>query len=97
MIKKTLRVKAVDGKLQPNFEAFEAGVRRFVGWSYDPTIGEVDDKGAPQGGFVMLASDSVPCRAEYIQAVKQGDLEVLDQESATLCGVRFAAPVRAAK
>jgi len=35
---RTLNVKAVSGKLQPNFEAFEAGVRRFVGWSYDSTV-----------------------------------------------------------
>jgi hypothetical protein len=86
---KMLNVKAVEGKLQPNFEAFEAGVRRFVGWSYDPTVGEVDEKGVPQGGFVMLPSASVPCRAEYIQAVKLGDLEVVDQASAVLCGVKF--------
>ena len=86
---KMLSVKAVEGKLQPNFEAFEAGVRRFVGWSFDSTIGEVDDKGVPQGGFVMLPSASIPARAEYIQAVKQGDLEVLDEASAAMCGVKF--------
>lgn len=87
---KTMKVKAVEGRLQPNFEAFDAGVRRFVGRKFDPTAGEVDAKGEAQGGFVILADgESIPVKAEYVKAVKQGDLEPADAETAKLCGVPF--------
>lgn len=74
-------VGAVPGRLQPNFEAFDAGVRRFIGWQFNPTIGDVDEKGMPQGGFVILEPELVPVRAEYIQALKDGDLYPADSIS----------------
>lgn len=89
---KTLKVKAVQNRLQPNFAAFEAGVRRFVGCRFDQTLGEKDSKGVAQGGFLMLEEgEEVPMIAEYVQAVKQGDLLPADQETARLCGVKFQA------
>lgn len=88
---KTLKVKAVPGALQPNFEAFEAGVRRFIGWKFDASLGEVDKKGKPSGGFVALPDgETVPYRAEYVKAVKKGMLTPVDEETASLCGVIFA-------
>lgn len=91
-MKKSLNVKAVPDRLQPNFEAFEAGVRRFVGRKFDPTAGEVDSRGEAQGGFVILPEgESVSLRAEYIKAVKDGDLLPADAETAKLCGVPFSA------
>lgn len=82
MRKQMMLVGAVPGKLQPNFEAFDAGVRRFIGWRFDPTIGELDEKGMAQGGFVMTEPELVAVRAEYMQALKQGDLLPADEISA---------------
>ena len=82
-MKQMMRVLPVFGRLQPNFEAFDAGVRRFVGWQYDPTVGAEDEKGVAQGGFVMkLDGEMVPVTAEYILALKQGDLLPADEISA---------------
>jgi len=109
---KTLKVKAVEDRMQPNFAAFDAGVIRFVGRRFDPTAGESDSKydkmkdlltkdqkaaaasskHVKQGGFVVLEDgEEVPMIAEYIQAVKEGDLLPMDQETARLCGVKFQA------
>lgn len=89
-MKKMLKVRAVEGRLQPDFEAFESGIRRFVGCRFDQSIGAKDAKGIPQGGFVSLERDvKVPYRAEYVQAVKEGDLEAADIETARLCKVSF--------
>lgn len=82
MKKQMMLVGAVPGSLQPNFEAFDAGVRRFIGWRFDPTVGEVDEKGIAQGGFVMAEPELVPVRAEYIKALKSGDLAPADALSA---------------
>ena len=87
-MKKVLRVFPVEGKLQPDFESFEAGVRRFVGCRFDASVGEKDSKGVPQGGFVPTGKAvTIPYRAEYVQAVKQGDLIPADAETARLCKV----------
>jgi len=83
-MKKTLKVKAAHTALVQNYEAMDAGVRRFIGRRLDPSLGEC-------GGWVPKEEGEViPFRAEYVQAVKDGDLEVMDQESALLCGIKFS-------
>lgn len=87
-MKKTLKVLPVPGRLQPDFDSFDAGVRRFVGCRFDPSVGEKDKNGVPQGGFVPTGSIAVvPYKAEYVQAVKDGDLKAADAETARICKV----------
>lgn len=74
-----LKVRPVANVLVSDFEALNSGVRRFVGRRFDPSV-----------GFVPLDEDAeVPFRAEYVQAVKAGELEPCDAETAKLCGVQL--------
>lgn len=97
MAKPMIKVRLVGGAMVPDYEAMEQGVMRYHGWSYDPSIGEpvtVFEGGKPRrvrpGGFVR-AEDPVdldlPFRAEYAQEVRAGTLQVMDEDSARLCGV----------
>lgn len=87
-MKKVLKVLPVEGRLQPDFESFDAGVRRFVGRKFDEKLGKKDKDGVPQGEFVITGKVVVlPYRAEYVQAVKEGDLIPVDAETARLCKV----------
>ncbi len=79
IFKKTLKVKAVEGKLQPRFDAFDSGIMRFVGCKFDPEL----------PGFVASGIEEIPYQAEYVKAVKEGDLEAADEETAKLCGIKF--------
>lgn len=73
-----MQVRAIEGRLQPNFESFDAGIRRFIGWRYDES----------QSAFVMSeGAETVPVRAEYIQALKQGDLLPADEIASKLSGI----------
>lgn len=79
---KTLRVRARGAALVENFETMGVSPRRFVGreWTW------VD-------GFAALKPTAdaveVPFRAEYMLAVKQGDLWAADAVTAAACGVPF--------
>lgn len=94
---KKLRVLARGTAMVFDYERHEAGVRRFVGRKHDPSLGAAfrDDSGVErrQGGWPPShdphSPDEVPYRAEYVQAVKCGDLWAADEESALLCGVKF--------
>lgn len=98
-MKKTLKVRAVPGHLQPNFEAFDARVRRFVGMRYDPSLGHdliftagprKGQSAGKTGGFVLLEQgEEIPYRGEYVQALKDGVLAPMDYETASLCGITF--------
>lgn len=78
-----LLVLAKGTALVSHLEALDAGVRRFVGRKHDPSVG-------PAGGFVPHAeAEEVADRAEYRQAVKEGDLWAADEETAAKCGVKF--------
>ena len=81
----TLRVRAKAPALCQNYEALESGVKRFIGW-----------KASPAGFEATGDVESVPMRAEYVQAVKDGDLEAADDATATACGVALQ-PAPAAK
>ena len=75
-----LRVLPSGTAMVPDFEAQEQGVRRFIGRKLD----------VEKGGFVPLDEPvEVPFRAEYLLAVRDGDLECADEASAQLCCVPF--------
>lgn len=77
---KTLKVKAIPGKLQPDFDSFDAGIKRYVGCKYDKE----------NNMFVQLElGQEIPARAEYVRAVKEGALLPMDKETADYCGVDF--------
>lgn len=96
---KKLRVLARGTAMVFDLERHEAGVRRFVGRKHDRTLGAAfrDETGAEmrQGGWPPShhpdEADELPYRAEYVQAVKDGDLWAADTETAALCGVKFDA------
>ena len=84
---KTLTLKASTNKdaLFPNIAALNGypPQRRFIGWQFDATIGEC-------GGWVRKSeSETVPYHDDYVKAVREGDLEAADEQTATLCGVSF--------
>lgn len=76
----TIRVRAVGGALVTDCDAMENGVRRFIGRKIDPE----------KGGFVPLDEPAeVSARAEHVQAVRDGDLDPADAETAARCGVAW--------
>lgn len=78
-----LIVLAKDSASVPHLEAIDAGVRRFVGRKHDMSVGTT-------GGFVPRPEpEEVADRAEYRQAIKEGDLWAADAATAALCGVKF--------
>lgn len=82
MAGKKLRVKARGTAMVCDYAALDAGGRRFIGRTYDPTLG-------PAGGWPAAGVVEVPYRAEYAKAVRDGDLEAADEATALLCGVPF--------
>lgn len=86
-MKKTLTLKASPDKdaLFPNIAAQSSSNPqcRFIGWNYDPTIGEA-------GGWIRKSEpETVPYHNDYVKAVKEGDLVAADEQTAILCGVSF--------
>lgn len=75
---KILKVKAVGESLVHNFNAFAAGRLQFVGRKFDLKS---------DSWLILPEGEEVPFRAEYLHAVKEGDLEPLDDETCRLCGV----------
>ena len=83
---KTLKVFPVGNALVTDFEALEAGFKRFIGRKFDATVGD-------SGGFVPVkGSVEIPNNGEYIHALRAGDLEPADEYTAKLCGKPFAKP-----
>lgn len=92
MTPKTLSVRARgprDGSTDPpmvqNHERLEAGTNSFIGMAYrEVRPGEY--------GFVVLDEVvKVPNRAEYLHALRAGDLLPADQATAEAAGVKFDA------
>lgn len=84
MSKSTLRVRAVPGVLVPRFDLERD--RRFVG----RVPGEVTEE-----GFQWVATEEpaeIPDMHEFRAAVKAGDLEAADEETARKCGVAWKGP-----
>lgn len=83
---KTLRLLAKGEALLPIFEKMGSGIRQFVGREYK----EVEPG---QWGFVPTSkSTEVPFRAEYVEAVRVGDADAADEETARACGVKWTPP-----
>lgn len=80
---KTIRVKAAGAAMVPDFDALDGGVLRFVGRTFDASVGAA-------GGWVPSEeAATVPFRAEYVQEMRAGALTPCDEETARLCGVPF--------
>lgn len=87
MTPKTLRVRAVAGAHVQHFERLDSGANRerfFIGRRFTAQPGEDGDQ-YPITGEV----EEVRYRAEYIKALKDGDLEPADAETAKAAGVKF--------
>lgn len=91
MQKQILKVKSSPQSMVTDFEALAARVRRYVGRTYDPTLGPVDpETNKHVGGWPLKNEpDEIPYRPEYVQAVKEGDLIAADKATADFCGVPF--------
>ena len=73
--------------LQPHYAAFEAGVKRFIGWTFDPKAGEAGGWQRKEEADEVEAS---PLHLhDYIKAVENGEIVPADQETANKCGVPF--------
>ena len=86
-----LKVKSSEKAMVTNYEAMAAKVRRYVGRVYDSTLGPVDPETNKRVGGWPLSNEmeEIPYRAEYVQAVKEGDLIAADKVTADICGVPF--------
>lgn len=85
MVNKILRVKANlnTNAMVTNFEALDAGVKRFVGWKWDVTL-------QPRPGFVQHENvEEVPNRKEYRDCLLNGELLPADQETANVVGMKL--------
>lgn len=83
MTPKKLRFHARGDALVQDFDAMEAGIKRFLGRKYQEVEPGV-------WGFAPTGEAAeVPYRAEYVKACKEGDLFAADKETAKACGVCF--------
>ena len=87
-MKKILRVKAVEGALVQDYNALKAGIKRFIGWKFNPALGDGEET---KGGWELVKDKvcEVPNMAEYRQEIKLGNLLPADAQTANLCGLRF--------
>lgn len=80
---KTLRVRVRGDALVQDYERQAAGVNAFVGRKF----AELEPG---RWGFVPTGDDAeVPFRAEYVKALKDGDLLPADEASAKAAGLTF--------
>lgn len=85
---KVLRVRAHGDASVPNYERLDQGVNCFIGrvftelepgrWGFVPTTDIVE----------------VPSRAEYLKAIRDGDLVPADGETARAAGMKYEGPPR---
>lgn len=87
-------------KVQDHRALMEGGTNRFLGWKWDGTLGPefTDPKSGKKmrhGGRVKQVDQPVaiapddPYRAEYVRAVREGDLWAADEATARFAGVAF--------
>jgi len=88
MATNVLRVRAKGTALVSDYEAMEAGVRRYIGRKLDTST--VDAAAGVGIGFRPTdAAVEVPVTGEYVRHVQHGDLWAADAETAERCGVAF--------
>ena len=85
---KTLRVRAKGDLLVQDHQRLALGVNAFVGRVYR----ELDDQPGVWGFASTGEAAVVPASAEYMKALRDGDLEAADDETAKAAGVQFAEP-----
>lgn len=84
MTPKTLRVRPRGDALVQDHERLSAGVNAFIG----RRMSELEEPGTY--GFVPTGEDAeVPYRAEYVKALKDGDLLPADDATAKAAGLSF--------
>lgn len=88
---KNLKVTSAPGALVQNLAALSSNTPRYIGRTFDASEG-------PHGGWKLSDTpEEVPFCAEYLQAVREGDLIPADKSTAEMCGVKFKAPSSASK
>jgi len=81
----TLSVRAVGATLVVNYEALEAGARRYIGRDFLPGIGS-------QGGWPASKDvTKIPVRDEYLKSLRDGSLVAADEATAKRAGIEFDA------
>lgn len=93
---KKLKLRANIGReaMYPNIDALKAGKRRFIGWD----LVKVEEGGKVRFGLQFKTEvEEVSYHSDYVRAVKLGDLEAADQETADLCGVQYVGSVITSK
>ena len=75
-----VKFKAVGTALVSDIDAMNANTRRYLGRKWDPQLRAY----VPVDNYPAVAF-----HAEYLDAVRSGDLEPADEETAKLCGVSF--------
>jgi hypothetical protein len=96
----TLKLHARGTALCQDYEAMMQGVRRYIGWRHNPTLGqEFTDRGTGEkkmsggwektGELVEKTFASVVLAHQYIHEIKHGALWAGDEETARLAGVKF--------
>lgn len=80
MAKKMLHVRAVGDAKVHNYRALQGGRLQFVGRKYDSATDE---------WLTLPEGEKIEFRAEYVQEIREGNLQPLDQETCRICGVLF--------
>ncbi len=81
----SLTVRASGAVLVCNYEALEAGARRFIGRTFLPELGAA-------GAWPASAEPSkVPVTPEYLKSLRDGSLIAADEATAKLAGIKFDA------
>jgi hypothetical protein len=84
---KTLRVRARGDSLVQNYERLDLGVNAFIGRVFKETS-------PGRHGFAPTNEVvEVPYRAEYVKALREGDLEAADEATALAAGLTFAGDI----
>lgn len=86
MTPKTLRVRASGTGCVQNHERLEGGTNSFIGRKFQ----ERKDLPGTYGFVPTNEIEEVPYRAEYIHALKAGDLQPADKATADAAGVEFS-------
>ena len=81
----SLTVRTSHKAMVNNYEAMNAGARRYIG--REP----VNDEGLAGGWAPTEAAAKVPASAEYLKHIADGELIACDEATAKLAGIKFDA------
>jgi hypothetical protein len=82
-----LRVRAAGTTLVPDLDAQAGGVRRFVGRVHQATHDNGVTEWAPTPDAQVVTAN-----ADYLAALRCGELEAADEETAKAAGLRWSGP-----